>query len=204
MTNHTIPAGHWQDAKGRLVPEGQIKPIDRARDDLVRDLFAKAEQMNQMLAQFKRQVFADIAAFIELSGEQYGVDLGGKKGNVSLLTFDGSLRVQRAIADRISFDEGLLAAKALIDECLREWTKDARAEIATLVNKAFEVDQAGNIRVGSVLSLRRYNISDPRWMRAMDAIGDAVQVEGTSSYVRFHKRDENGAYQAVSLDIAGV
>lgn len=204
MSHNTIPNGHWQDAKGRLVPESQIKPIDRARDELVRELYAKAERVNQVLADFKREAFADIAAFIELSGEQYGVDLGGKKGNVSLLSFDGSLRVQRAIADRITFDERLLAAKALIDECLREWTAEARPEIATLVNKAFEVDQSGNIRVGSVLGLRRYNISDARWKRAMDTIGDAVQVESTSSYVRFHKRDDSGAYHALSLDIAGV
>jgi hypothetical protein len=204
MTDETIPAGHRRDAKGRLVPEGQIKPIDKARDELVRELFAKAERVHQVLAEFKREAFADIAAFIELSAEEYRVDLGGKKGNVSLLSFDGSLRVQRAIADRITFDERLLAAKALIDECLREWTAEARPEIATLVNKAFEVDQAGNIRVGSVLSLRRYNISDPRWKRAMDTIGDAVQVESTSSYVRFYKRDDNGAYHALPLDIAGV
>jgi hypothetical protein len=204
MTDDTIPAGHWRDAKGRLVPESQIKPIDKARDELVRELFAKAERVHQVLAEFKRQAFADIAAFIELSAEQYDVDVGGKKGNVSLLSFDGALRVQRAIADRITFDERLLTAKALIDECLREWTAEARPEIATLVNKAFEVDQAGNIRVGSVLSLRRYAIDDPRWKKAMDTIGDAVQVESTSSYVRFHRRDANGAYQALSLDIAGV
>jgi hypothetical protein len=38
----------------------------------------------------------------------------------------------------------------------------------------------------------------------MQAIGDAVQVVGSKSYVRFHRRDANGQYQAISLDIAGV
>jgi len=205
MTDHnTIPAGHRQDAQGRLVPESQIKPIDKTRDDLVRELFDKATALHKAMAAFKLAAFADIAAFVDLSAEQYGVNLGGQKGNVQLLSFDGSLRVQRAIAETIVFDERLQAAKELIDECLREWTADARPEIAVLVQDAFRVDQAGNIRTGSVLALRRLDIQDPRWRRAMDAIGDAVQVVGSRSYVRFYKRAENGSYQALSLDLAGV
>lgn len=204
MTDDTIPAGHRQDAQGRLVPESQIKPIDKTRDDLVRELFDKATALHKAMAAFKLAAFADIAAFVDLSAEQYGVNLGGQKGNVQLLSFDGSLRVQRAIAETIVFDERLQAAKELIDECLREWTADARPEIALLVQDAFRVDQAGNIRTGSVLALRRLDISDARWRRAMDAIGDAVQVVGSRSYVRFYKRAENGSYQALSLDLAGV
>ena len=201
---HTVPAGHREDAKGRLVPESQIKPIDKCRDELVRELFAKAEALHKAMAEFKLAAFADIGAFVEMSANEYGVNLGGQKGNVTLLSFDGSLRVQRAIAETIVFDERLQAAKELIDECLREWTADARPEIALLVQDAFRVDAAGNIRTGSVLALRRLDISDARWRRAMDAIGDAVQVVGSKSYVRFHRRDGNGQYQAVSLDIAGV
>ena len=199
-----IPVGHWPDAKGRLVPESQIKPIDRMRDGLVHELWAKAEAVHQAMAEFKRAAFADIAAFVELSANEYGVNMGGSKGNVTLLSFDGGLRVQRAIAEHITFDERLQAAKELIDTCLREWTADARPEIAVLVQDAFRVDAAGNIRTGSVLALRRLDITDPRWLRAMNAISDAVQVVGSKSYVRFHRRDGNGQYQALSLDIAGV
>lgn len=201
---HTVPAGHREDAKGRLVPESQIKPIDKLRDELVRELFDAAEKVNKALADFKLDTFTAIQAFVELSANEYGVSLGGQKGNVTLLSFDGSLRVQRAIAESIVFDERLQAAKELIDECLREWTADARPEIALLVQDAFRVDAAGNIRTGSVLALRRLEITDARWRRAMDAIGDAVQVVGSKSYVRFHRRDANGQYQALSLDIAGV
>lgn len=204
MINHTIPEGHRTDSQGRLVPEGNIKPIDKMRDDVVRELFEKAERVNKVLADFKKEAFETIAAFIELSGNQYDVKIGGNKGNVTLLSFDGEMRVQRAQAELIQFDERLQAAKALIDECLREWTKGATPEITTLVNDAFRVDQQGKIRTGSILALRRMDIQDVRWRRAMDAIGDAVQVIATKSYVRFHRRGQDGQYQALSLDIAGV
>jgi len=204
MTTDTIPAGHRRDAKGRLVPESQIKAIDKARDELVRELFGHAQLLHDRLLNFKIAAFEAIEAFVDLSANEYGVSLGGNKGNVQLLSFDGELRIQRAIADRIVFDERLQAAKELIDECLTEWTVDARPEIALLVQDAFRVDSAGNIRTGNVLALKRLAIEDERWQRAMEAIGDAVQVVGSKSYIRFHRRQPNGSYQALSLDLSGV
>ena len=41
--DNAIPAGYWRDGEGRLIPENMVKPIDRARDDLVRELVGKAK-----------------------------------------------------------------------------------------------------------------------------------------------------------------
>ncbi|MDF5991297.1 DUF3164 family protein [Pseudomonas aeruginosa] len=154
---------------------------------------------------FKLATFGDIEAFITLSAEQYQAKVGGKKGNASLVSFDGRYKVIRAMADNIAFDERLQAAKALIDECLHEWTEGARAEVITLINDAFRVDQAGNIRTGSVLALRRLQIDDERWRRAMQAIGEAVQVVSTKAYVRIQERvGDTDQYRSIPLDIAGV
>lgn len=201
---NTIPEGYRQDRAGRLVPESQIKPIDQARDALVLELVDKAVALSKQLEAFKRESFNDINAFVDLSAEQYRVRLGGQKGNVQLLSYDGRYKVQRAVQEAIAFDERLQAAKALIDECLTEWTKGARDELRALVNDAFRVDQAGNIRTGQVLGLRRLNIEDERWQRAMSAISDAVQVVGSKSYVRVYERDAYGQYQPIPLDLASV
>ncbi|ETD46518.1 DUF3164 family protein [Pseudomonas aeruginosa] len=81
----------------------------------------------------------------------------------------------------------------------------ARAEVITLINDAFRVDQAGNIRTGSVLALRRLQIEDERWQRAMQAIGEAVQVVSTKAYVRIQERvGDTDQYRSIPLDIAGV
>lgn len=66
------------------------------------------------------------------------------------------------------------------------------------------MDHQGNIRIGQVLQLRRLQIEDDRWQRAMVAIGEAVQVVGSKSYVRIYERDDKGTYQPVTLDMAGV
>ena len=199
-----IPEGFRQDAQGRLVPEVLIKPIDLARDELVQEIIQKAKAVSRTIAEFKAGTFGDIEAFVQLSAEQYRVRLGGKKGNVQLLSFDGRYKVLRANQENIAFDERLQAAKDLIDQCLTEWTEGARSELRALINDAFRVDQAGNIRTGQVLSLHRLAIDDPRWQEAMLAIAEAVQVVGSKSYVRVYERDSQGEYRPIALDIAGA
>lgn len=204
-TSQAIPEGYRVDAKGRLIPEESIKPIDQARDELAIELVTKAIELNRQLAQFKAEAFGDIESFVQLSAEEYGVHVGGKKGNVSLLSFDGRYKIQRQIADNITFDERLEAAKALIDDCLKDWTDGARSEVKVIVQDAFRTDKQGNLRTGAVLALRRHQFDDPRWLKAMDAIADAVQVTGSKSYVRIYERiGETERYQPISLNIAEV
>ncbi|MCI4187170.1 DUF3164 family protein [Dickeya dianthicola] len=205
FTEKAAAPGYWVDAKGVLTPEHLIKPIDVARDELVAELVGRALAVNAALTEFKMTGFADIAAFVALSGGEYGVNLGGKKGNVTLYSYDGRYKIQRAMQDRIAFDERLQAAKALIDECLSDWVEGARPEIHAIINRAFQTEKEGEVNTGAVLALRRLEISDERWQRAMDAIGEAVQVVGSRSYIRVYERIcDSDQYRPIPLDIAGV
>ncbi|UZR27450.1 DUF3164 family protein [Methylococcus mesophilus] len=204
-TAEQIHGGFWRDAEGRLIPENLIKPIDKEREALVTALTAAAKEMSEALARFKSKAFADIGAFVELSAEQYGVKLGGKKGNVTLMSFDGRYKVIRQIQEHLVFDERLQAAKALIDECIQAWTEGSRDEIKALINDAFQVNKEGKINTGRVLGLKRLDIRDERWQRAMQAIADSVQVAGSKPYFRVYERvGDTDQYQAISLDIAGA
>jgi hypothetical protein len=199
----TIPDGYRTDARGRLVPKELIKPVDLLRDELVTELFTGALDLHDRMVTFKAKVFASVGTFAQMSAEEYGTAIGGRKGNISLYSFDGRFKIQVATADHIQFDERLQAAKALIDECIGEWSKGSSAEIRVLVQDAFRVDLEGNLNTGRILGLRRLEITDARWQRAMKAIGESVQVIGTKSYVRVYQRvGETDQYEAVTLDIA--
>lgn len=196
--------GYMENAQGHQVPLAQVQEIDKARHELVMEKVAKAKAMRKDLASLKAEIMDDVGAFIQLSAEKYEVKVGGNKGNVTLLSFDGRYKIVRQMAENITFDERLQAAKALIDECLRDWTKDARSEIQALIDQAFQVDKEGNLSTSRVLGLRRLKITDERWQRAMQAIGDSIQVTGTKPYVRIYERQENGSYTAIPLDMAAV
>lgn len=204
MTNQ-LPENLWKDAKGRYIPEEMVKPIDKTRDDLVKRLFEAAQTHHNSLKAFKDICFAEVSAFADQSAKEYGATVGGKKGNTTLYSYDGSIKIQIANHENIRFDERLQAAKFLMDECANDWVKGARPELVTFINDAFQVDKQGEISVGRILALRRHDIDDERWKRAMQAIADSIQVVGSKSYVRFYKRVANSdQYQPLSLDIASI
>ncbi len=204
MQNSNIPQGYMKDNQGRLVPEEMVTEIDRTRDDLVREIVDKATEHSKALADFKAGVMADIEAFVQLSAERFGVKFGGKKGNVQLQSYDGEYRVVRAISDYIAFDERLQVAKELIDACIQDWSEGSRDEIKALINDAFYVDKQGKINTNRILGLRRLNITDPKWRQAMDAISESIQVSGSKSYVRIYKRQGDGSYKQINLDLAAL
>ena len=205
MDQTTVPEGYMRNAQGHLVPLELVKPIDQERDRLVRELVALAKDLNARLVAGKSKMFGDVAAFVELSAEQYGVKRGGTKGNITLPTYDGAFKLQIATAENVTFDERLQAAKTLIDECINEWAKGSRPEIMVLVQQAFQTDKEGNLNVGRILGLRRLEIADARWQEAMKAISESVQVIGTKQYVRLYERvGDSDRYVPIALDMVAV
>ena len=205
MPVQPLPKGYMEDAQGRLVPEGMVKDIDKLRDQTVRSLVQQAAALNAQLRQFKLAAFSDISAFVQTSAEQYDVKLGGDKGNLTLISYDGKYKLVRQVQENLRFDERLQAAKALIDECITAWSAGSSDEIKVLVNDAFKVDREGDVNTNRVLGLRRLNIQDPKWQRAMQAIGDSISVVGSRSYVRVYERiDGTDQYRAIPLDVAAA
>lgn len=204
-TTEHMPDQFRKNSKGHLVPLDQIKDIDRLRDDLVQDVIGKVTALQAEMRKVKNQVSEEVEAFLELSAREYGTTYGGAKGNVTLSSFDGQYRVQRAVADHLAFDERLQVAKELIDQCIHEWTAGSRSEVQALVEHAFQTDKEGKISTARVLGLRSLNIQHEKWQQAMTAIMDSIQVTGSKSYLRFYERQgTDGPYRQIPLDVAAL
>lgn len=204
-TSLNAPEGYWVDARGVMTPADMVKPIDKDRDALVGEIIERALPLHKGLAEFKLAVFADTQAFRELSGEMYGAKVGGEKGNMTFYSWDGVWKVNVAIAERLAFDERLQAAKALIDECLKDWMEGSRPEVVSLIDEAFQVDKEGEVSTSRILRLRRLDITDERWLNAMRAINDAILIVGSKKYVRLYQRSgDSNQYVPLSLDLAAV
>lgn len=204
MQTQQAPEGYRENTQGHFVPLSKIDKVDLARDELVKELVSKAKSAYSLLSDTKKQMMGDVAAFCALSAEEYGVNYGGNKGNVTLLSYDGKYKVTRAMQDNISFDERLQTARELINACLREWTEGSPDELKAIVDRAFDTDKEGNISAGRILGLRRIKITDARWQEAMRAISDGMLVTGSKAYVRVYERDADGKYQPIPLDMAAV
>lgn len=194
-----------RNAKGHLVPVEQIKDIDLVRDTMVQNVIARVKHLQEQMRKAKQDIADEVESFLELSAMEYDTTYGGKKGNVTLSSFDGQYQIKRAVADHLAFDERLQVAKELIDQCIHEWTAGSSSEVQALVEHAFQTDKEGKISTARVLGLRSLNIKDEQWQKAMQAIMDSIQVTGSKSYLRFYERQgQDGPYRQIPLDVAAL
>lgn len=201
--NKAVPEGYMRNSLGHLVPVDMVDDIDKARDDLVREIIGDAERLREQMTAFKRRVMGDLSAFVDLSAEKYGVKMGGTKGNTTFSSFDGRYKIRIDVSECITFDERLQIAKKLVDECIHKWAEGSGAEIRALVEHAFQTDKEGKISVGRVLGLTRLKIDDEQWKFAMQAVHDSMQVAGTTTYMRIYRRvGETEKFEQVSMDFS--
>lgn len=200
-----VPEGYKMKANGDLVALGNVSALDMIRDEEVLKMVEQARQMQLLMLKFKSDLFDNFEDYVELAFNEYGVKRGGKKGNISLISFDGTRKVQLAVGERIGFDERLQAAKCLIDEYLMDVSKGLSDDIKTFVLQAFKVDKEGNISTAKVLAMQHFEVDDPRWHQAMKALKDSITITGSKNYLRFYQRENGQAkWQPIPLDMAAL
>lgn len=193
---------YYLKSDGTLVPESQIKDIDKLRDQTILEAAEKLQSLKTVMIRTKEEVLDDIDAFLEASAEQYGVKLGGEKGNLSLTSIDGNVRIEYKSSESLTFNEQIQIAKELIDEYLDDLTKDSKPELKTIVSSAFRLRQ-GRVDVKSVLKLRELNIDDERWRQAMSIIDDAKQVVTSKKALRLYIRNKlTGSLEFQPFDLS--
>lgn len=206
MTTETINGKQYlKDAQGRMVPVDTIRPEALLENELVLKLVRDAEALSASLAAFKTLGFSETDALMELLLSKYSVRKGGKKGNVTFVSIDGMVKVQVSCADFLTFGPELQVAKTLIDECIKDWGSGQNDRIIALVNHAFRVDKEGRVNKDDILSLRKIDIRDEKWLRAMEAISNSVRVSRTKRYIRVYRRaSEEQDFEPIPLDLARV
>lgn len=191
------------DPKGTLVPLEAVKAQHRLEDEVVRKIVGYAAPLSAQIARFREHTFDDVDQFVALLEQNYGLKRGGRKGNISLTTFDGLQKVLVKVADQIEFGAELQVAKGLVDECLAEWSAESRTEIRAIVQRAFNVEKGGLINRAELFSLLRLEIEDERWQRAMTAIRESMRVVGSKRYVGIYQRAKaTDPWTHISLDAA--
>ena len=206
QTKINVPEGFMLNARGGLDPVAIVKDVDKLRDDMVHEIVNESIQKHKELQEMKKRFFSTIEAFVRLSAEKYNLNYGGKKGNMTFLSYDGMYKVVVSVNENIFFDERLQIAKELIDQCIQDWATDSRNEIKALIQDAFYVGKSGKLDKNRILGLRRLDIQDERWQKAMTAISDSIQIAGSREYIRIYERDLNNSdkYNLINLDIAAL
>lgn len=193
-----------EDSHGNLIRESQIKEVDLLRDDLVNRIHARAMKLKEEMSEAKREAMADIDTFVDILAAQYDVKMGGNKGNLQLVSFDGKRKIVVSINDYFDFDEKITVAKDLIYSCIDRWSNGANNNLRAMVEKAFRINN-GKLEVKRVLELRTLKIDDdPDWDKAMRIITDAIVIRGTSRHLRIYSRNKDGKYDLMNLNFTDM
>ena len=200
-----VPKGFRRNDKGDLVRTENIRQRELDEDLTVRRIHRFGVDISDQMARFRAYTLDDILAHVDRVIEEYGGKIGGKKGNVQLTNFEGTVKVQLAKATFMQVGPEIEAAQAILDELVQEWKKGARYEFQALATSALKPNANGEISVGKLLELRRTEIDDPRWRRLQQAAADSLRARGSAEYVRIYERDDpEQEWRPVPLSIQHV
>jgi hypothetical protein len=194
---------HMRNSKGGYDPIESFKDQHLVEDKIVRKIAGYWLAANEQISRLKVHTMGDVDAHEAFLADQYGAKLGGAKGNKTLKTVDGLIEVKVRINDVIDFGPELQIAKAIVDECLKDWAKDSRPEIRAIITNAFHTDQEGKVNRAEIIRLKRLPIDDERWARAMDAIKDAERTVNSKAYIYCRMREDVTAlWKSITIDMA--
>jgi hypothetical protein len=198
-----IPDGYLEDSERRLVPIDTIKPERLLENEVVTDLCIQMEALAEFVAQVKAQVSNQIAGYVSLLAENYGVHTDGAAGGVTLVSFDGRLKVERVLADSVSIGPEIAAAEALVRQIVDEIQEPTAKAIA---NRAFRRNRnTGELSVSRLVDLANAPVDDARWERAAQAIKDALRTVGKTVYYRAYRRAQaDQPWQQIVPDFSRV
>jgi len=193
----------WIDARGKKVPFSYVPKVDRKRNRLVAKYHKQALKLNAALKKMKQDLIIESEAFVDELKDKYGILRGGQKGNLTLTSFDGSMRIIIAQHDSIAFNEQLQLAQELIAQWLMSKIDGIDSDLHKLIDDAFYAVN-GNIRTGRIMSLLRLDIKDAKWQEAMQLIKNSFTVSSTKEYIRFYAKNDASEFEYIPLDLSNA
>lgn len=192
-------------AGGGLTPLKNVKDHHKLEDQTVRHCIAYALELSATLARFRVHTLDDVTAFCDELAEKFGGKRGGAKGNVTLKSYDDCLKVEIKSQQFFQYGSELQQAKALVDQFIAENSEGAAPELLVFLSHAFQVDQEGKVNRSRMVQLKRLEIDNDTWRKAMAALEAAERPASSKLYVRFGMRKSvDDPWTTISVDLAGA
>ena len=203
-----LPEGLIKRPDGSFVMLSDLEPRHQLAHELVNTFFERAVQQSEHLTELKKTVLAELRGYRSMMLSDHGVSVGGKEGNMALRSLCGTMMIKMTVSKTVTFGPELEAAKALIDEYLKqEMDKGGSVAIHQIITKVFKVNSKGRLDTSGILGLREHRFDDPLWTRAMDALEYAICRDRAATYVNFYRVDVSSNARVetlVPLDLAKV
>ncbi|MDD3535384.1 MAG: DUF3164 family protein [Candidatus Cloacimonetes bacterium] len=193
---------YWIDGEGLKVPVKHVSVEDKLRDGVVTGLVERVMKLQGIIKSEKEAIEEEILKYLGEAAKRHGEEW---VGGATLSSFSMEEEVVVKVQKRFTFDEKLQIAKTKIDQCIENWSGNANSKLVALVNRAFRVDQKGEVDTKQIMGLRTLAIDDQLWKEAMDLISDSMKVQSTKVYFYFRKaNDTDGKLETIPLDFSSL
>jgi hypothetical protein len=191
----------WIDHRGNEVPAKYVPALEKDKDTYCSKTLRKAIEISAKLKAFKTDLLMEAEHLYYKMLEESNIDVNTRKGNMTIASFDKSIKIEISVQERIEFDDNITLAQEKINEYLRLKLADGDMELAELVNSAFTTSK-GKLDNKRILSLFRMKIRHHLWIDAIELIKKSIQVNSTKRYIQIWVKDDQGAYKAVDLSLS--
>lgn len=181
------------------------KKYEQDREDLINDLMLAADNIHQMLSQFKSDSFNRIDQFAERM-QEYGDVSGNSKGGFSLENAEGTMKVKYSSQTKKGFDERADMAEQKLKSFLERFVKVRNKETYKLVLQLLERTNSGDFDDKLIMKLwnMENDFDDQDWRDAIKLFKESYNPRATTKYMNFYRRDDKGAWRLINLNFASV
>lgn len=193
----------WRDHKGNMIPTNYISPYDKRKEVVLRKLLKKADAINVRLVDFKSELQANLEALYAQMLKEYNSEPSEFNESKTFYNFDRSIKIEVSIDDVITFGDRINVAQQKLKEFMAAKSEGVDGDLMLIVNQAFTTTK-GRLDKARIFNLFKLNIKHPKWEEAMQLIKDSIETNSTRRYFNVYRRDDNGDYKRVSLNITAL
>ncbi|SEW02217.1 Protein of unknown function [Chitinophaga sp. YR573] len=193
----------WIDRTGIPVPYNRVTAQEKQKEKFSFTLATEALKLNNSLCAFREKIDQMCMEVFEMTLTEKQIERG-TKGNHTWYNFDGSIKIEVSIGDRIEFDTILIEqCKNLLLEVVRDGVSKSHAYLEGIILGAFQTT-TGKLDTKRVMSLKTHakRIPDERYHKAMELLDESICRTFLKKYFRVYLRNEHQEYEAIALDFS--
>lgn len=159
--------------------------------------------LSGLMRQRKDEVFANVAALIELKEKLYNTKIDRHSNTFS----DGGITVTLGRRTNDGWDDTVEVGIQKVKDFLATLAKDDNsAKLYEMLMKLLSKDRKGNLKASSMLQLEQYasKLNDPLFSEGVEIIRNAYRPRETCDYISVSYKDEEGKEHAIPLSLAAM
>ncbi|WP_027394201.1 DUF3164 family protein [Aquimarina latercula] len=193
------------ETKEKAAQQRKRKAYEEKRHEKVITLIKEAQELQEVLKQFKEKVQLEMDSQATDLAE-YGGIRSNSKGGFQIKSKDDLYRIRRTRDTQPTWDERSNKAVELLKDFLHDTVKK-RAEKEFNVMMAFlEKNQAGDLEYQKVMTLLSCedNYNDPRWKEGLRLLKESYQVVLRGFGYYFDQKNSEGKWESILLNFSSI